>query len=99
MWEDLRLDEDPSWIVECLKNKTLMCVTDGSYMKDKAPNICSAGWVMVCKQTKRYISGTLVERLESADSYRGQCLGMLAIRLFLLAVEEYYCAISDGNKV
>ena len=37
MWEDLRLDEDPSWIVECLRNKTLTCVTDGSYMKDKAP--------------------------------------------------------------
>ena len=81
------------------QEQKLKCVTDGSYMKDNTSNICSAGWVMVCKQTKRYISGTLVERLESADSYRGQCLGMLAIRLFLLAVEEYYCVISDGNKV
>ena len=85
--------------MECLKNKTLTCVTDGSYMKDKAANICSAGWVMACKQTKRHISGTLVEHSESADSYRGECLGMLAIRLFLLAVEEYYGVITDGNKV
>ena len=99
MWEDLRLDEDPSWIVECLRNKTLTCVTDGSYMKDKAAKICSAGWVMACKQTKRHISGTLVEYSDSVDSYRGECLGMLAIRLFLLAVEEYYGVITDGNKV
>ena len=68
-------------------------------MKDRAPNICSAGWVMACKQTKRHISGTLVEHLELADSYRGKCLGMLAIRLFLLAAEEYYGVITDGNKV
>ena len=54
---------------------------------------------MACKQTKRHISGTLVEHLESADSYRGECLGMLAIWLFLLAAEEYYGVISDGNKV
>lgn len=60
MWEDLRLDKDPSWIVECLRKKTLTCVTDGSYMKDKAANICSAGWVMACKQTKRHISSSLV---------------------------------------
>ena len=63
----MRLDKDPSWIVEYLRNKTLTCVTDGSYMKDKAPNICSAGWVMACKQTKHHIFGTLVERLESVD--------------------------------
>ena len=87
MWHDLRLHEDPSWVAECLKNKTLVCVTDGSYMKGRAPNLCSAGWVMACKQTRRHISGTLVERSESADSYRGEMLGMLAIQLFLLAVE------------
>ena len=68
-------------------------------MKDKAANICSAGWIMACKQTKRHISGTLVKHSESVDSYRGECLGMLAIRLFLLAVEEYYGAITHGNKV
>ena len=59
-------------------------------MKDRASNMCSAGWVLACKQTRRHICGTLVERSESANSYRGELLGMLAILLFLLlAVEEY----------
>ena len=73
--------------------------TDRSYMKDKASNICSAGWVMACTQIKRHTSGTLVEHLKSTNSYRRKCLGMLAIRLILLAVEEYYGVVSDGNNV
>ena len=83
MWNDLRPNEDPMWVAECLRNKTLVCVKNGLYMKDKVPNLCSAE----CVQTKRYISGTLVKRLEMADSYRGECLGMLAM----------YKAVSSGS--
>ena len=90
MWKDVRLAEDPEWIVESLQNKTLVCVTDGSYDKQRAPNVSSAGWIMKCRQTGRQIQGSLVEVSPSAGSYRGEMLGMLAIRLFLLAVEEYY---------
>ena len=54
---------------------------------------------MAYKQTGRMISGTLVEKSQSADSYRGEMLGMLAIRLFLLAVEEYCGVITEDNKI
>ena len=44
MWEDLRLCESSlEWVVEGLREGTLVCVTDGSYFKKKAPNVCSAG--------------------------------------------------------
>ena len=66
-----------------------MCVTDGLYMKKHAKDVCSAGWILACRVTKRQIGGTFVKISPSADSYRGELLGMLAIRLFLLAVEEY----------
>ena len=69
MWEDLRMTESPEWVAECLRNKTLICVTDSSYAKKKASNVCSAGWIMACKRTGRMISGTLVEKSQSADSY------------------------------
>ena len=59
MWDGLKLSEDPLWVAECLKNKTLVCITDGSYNKQVTPDVCSAGWVMACTQTKRQISGTL----------------------------------------
>merc|ERR1711983_606585 len=47
----------------------------------------------------RTISGTLVEKSQSAGSYREEMLGMLAIRLLLLAVEEYCGEITKGNKI
>ena len=53
-----------------------------------------------CKQQdKTTISGTLIKIFPSADSYRGKMLGMLAIRLFLLAVEEFYGTISTSNDI
>ena len=35
----------------------------------------------------------------SADSYRGEILGMLAIRLFLLAVKEFYGTVTTSNDI
>ena len=99
MWEDLRLTEDLEWIVESLQNKSLVCVTDGLYDKQRAPDVCSAGWIMKCRRTGRQISGSLVEVSPSAGSYRGEMLGMLAIRLLLLAVEEYFGAITKDNRI
>ena len=97
MWQDVQMNETPEWAAECLRTGDLVCVTDGSYNKKSAPDICSAGWVLASKSTRRYIAGTLVERSPWANSYRGELLGMLAIRLFLLALEEYCDAVGQGT--
>ena len=98
MLECLRLNKKPEWVAECLQNWTLVCLTDGSYIKNSAPDLCSAGWVLACRRTCRYIAGTLVERSPWANSFRGELLGMLAIMLFLLAVEEYHEVVSSGTQ-
>ena len=79
MWKDLHMHEDPSWVVECLANNTLVCVTDGSYQMEFAPELCSAGWIMMCRKTCKCIGGTLVEKLSYASSYRGELLELLVI--------------------
>ena len=44
MWEDLRMCESSlEWVLEGLKEGTLVCVTNGSYFKKEAPDVCSAG--------------------------------------------------------
>ena len=53
--------------------------------------------MLASKLTRRYIAGTLVERSPWANSYREELLGMLAIRLFLLALEEYCDAVGQGT--
>ena len=43
MWQDVQMNETPEWAAECLRNGDLVCVTDGSYNKKSAPDICSTG--------------------------------------------------------
>ena len=43
MWSDLRLAESTEWVPEYLKNRTLMCVTYGSYQKEKLPTYVAQG--------------------------------------------------------
>ena len=80
MWEGLRMWKSSlEWVVEGLNEGTLVCVTDGSYFKREAPNVCSAGWIIADRRAKLQIGRTLTEISPSADSYRGKMLGMLAI--------------------
>ena len=65
--------ESPEWMAYYLRNKTLICVTDGSYAKKKAREVYSVGWIITCKQMGRIISGTLVKKSQSADSTEGRC--------------------------
>ena len=61
MWRDLCMDDSSlEWVVESLREGTLVCVTDGSYFKKKAPNVCGAGWILANSRTKRQIVGTLI---------------------------------------
>ena len=90
------LPDDSSWIAEVLTNNTLVCVTGRSYNQKKAPDLCGAGWKIYFKETLGYVSGSLIERSNSASSYRGELLGMLTIYLFLLTTKKY-CDVS-GTK-
>ena len=97
MWEGLTMPADPTWLKEAVTNNTLVCVTDGSYSMEKAPDICGAGWVIYCTAARRHISARLVERSDSASAYRGELLGMLAIHVILYAIEEYYGVTGDSK--
>ena len=89
---------DKKWLTDTVTNNTLVCVTYGSYSLEKAPDICSAGWIIYCTATKFKISTTLVERSDSASTYRRELLGMPAILLIpLYAIEEYYGVTEDSN--
>ena len=99
MWKHLKGNIDPGWIRTALEQGTLICATDGSYDAKRADNLCGAGWVIYCTASRQRLTGALVERSEAAGSYRGELLGMLAIRLLLLAVEEYCETHGDGSKI
>jgi hypothetical protein len=48
MWEGIEAGKDSpynmSWVAEGMANNSLVWVTDGSYDRKKAINLCGVGW-------------------------------------------------------
>lgn len=82
--------DDMSWIASALLDKSAVFVTDGSYNRVLAPDICGAGWVLVSTSSKKMIYGAFHERSNAASSYRGELLGLTAIHHLISFVLEYY---------
>ena len=61
MWEGIETEQPTynnlAWLVEGMKAKTLLWVTDGSYNRKQAPDLCGVGWVIICTRTGRRLTG------------------------------------------
>jgi hypothetical protein len=65
MWESLNLsgdgeDKDSAWLMEAIKENTLVAVTDGSYMKELYPDMNSCAFILECKRLLRANHGSLL---------------------------------------
>jgi hypothetical protein len=67
-----------------------MCVavTDGSYMGTLYPDIHFAAFVLECSNRSGRLWGSFPESSHCACSYRGELVGLMAIHLILLMVNE-----------
>ena len=93
-WDDLRTPDGIEWIPEAMSKGTLMSVTDGSYIKQLAPNFCGAGWIVQNKLTGKKVKGSLAEWSSFVGRYRGEMLGMLAVEYF-----QQHGKVGEGNRV
>ena len=85
LWRTLKCDGDGAWIGQGLLSGTLLVAHDGSYMKEIAPDVCSAAVMIYCSQTLQTCTCTIVEQSPSAGSYRGEILGAILAQLILRA--------------
>ena len=94
MWEVMEPGTDTpagiQWIVDGLRNGTLIWTTDGSYDRKKAVDLCGVGWMIFCTNTGFRLTGAFWERSTSASSYRAELLGLCALHLFSQALAEYH---------
>ena len=67
-------------------DNSLLAVTDGSYIKEYHPELCSAAFILECTKGRGRLVGALAEASVAANSYRGELLGLMVIHLLLLAV-------------
>ena len=92
MWTNLEVTGEDDWLVDAISDGSCYAVTDGSYIEDEYPDICSAAFIFECQNGRGRIVGSFVERSEDACAYRGELMGLMAIHLILRHVN----AISPG---
>ena len=94
MWRSLRLIGDDHWLEEAIEAGTCLAVTDGSYIKEFYPNVCSAAFILECREGRGRIIGSFPEKTVAACAYRGEMLGLMAIHLLLLAANKVWPNLS-----
>ena len=71
-----------------------MVVTNGSYIKEHWPELCSAAFVLEDSKGWGQLAGAFTEASVAENAYRGELLGLMAVHLLLLAVET----VSSGMR-
>ena len=83
MWENIDDSQQSKhnllWLAEGMKSNTLTWVTDGSYDRKQAADLCGVGWIIFCSKTGIRLTGTFWERSQSASSYRAEMLGLCSL--------------------
>jgi len=91
MWEHIvEGDIDVGWIWDALANGSFLAVTNGSYDREMAPTVSGSGWIIVSTTCKCTLRGSFLEVSQSAGSYRGELLGLVAIHTFANAIAQYF---------
>ena len=86
MWDSVEDEnQDLLWLVEGLRNSTIVAITNGSYDRQVAPTISGAGIVFCCTRAQQMLRANFYERLRTASSYRGKLLGLVALHMLILA--------------
>jgi hypothetical protein len=100
MWEHIvEGNINVGWIRDALANGTFLAVTDGSYDREMAPMVSRSGWIIVCTTCQRTLRGSFFKVSQSAGSYRGELLGLVAIHTFATAIAQYFSLQAILGKI
>lgn len=88
LWESVQLVGPTNWIAEAIASGTCIAVTDGSFQPKCRSDVCSAAFFLESTDRRFKLVGAFPERSETANAYRGELLGLLAIHLILLAINK-----------
>ena len=86
MWDSMVLIRDDDWIGNAIANRSCVAVTDGSYIRELYQNMCSVAFIIECTNGTGILIGSLPETTISANAYRSEILGLMAIHLIIRGV-------------
>ena len=82
------------WIEKAIANRSCVAVTDGSYMRELYPNVCSAAFIFECTDGTGRLIGSFPETTVSGNAYQGELLGPMAIQVILRSINEMAPSLS-----
>ena len=72
---------------------TLVAVTDGSYIKERYPHLCSTAFILECSKGSGRMFGSFPECSQGANAYHGELMGLMAIHLILPAANKVWLSL------
>ncbi len=87
------------WIHQSILDGSLVAVTDGSYIRELYPHLCSAAFVLECGKGQGWVIGSFSESLAVANAYQGELLGLMAIHLLLLSVNKIHPTLEGSVEI
>ena len=79
---------EDEWIEDAIQAKTLIAVTNRSYIRELYPDLYSAAFIPECTNGDGRLVRSLPEQTIAANAYRGELLDIMAIHLVLLNVNQ-----------
>jgi hypothetical protein len=88
LWDNMSVSGGTEWIHQSILDGSLVAVTDGLYIRELYPHLCSAAFVLECGKGQGWVIGLFSESLAITNAYRGELLGLMAIHLLLLSMNK-----------
>ena len=84
----MRYSGTGSWLYHSIAQGTLVCVSDGSFIRELHPDVCSSAIIMECSESKDRLTFSMTDTSPSANAFRGELIGLLAIHLILHSIHK-----------
>jgi hypothetical protein len=88
MWDNIQWEGNDNWLADSIQQGTCIAMTDESYMQTLYPVIHLAAFVLECLNKTGRLWGSFPESSRCACSYRRELVGLMAIHLIILSVNE-----------
>ncbi len=99
LWEHMSIEGRTEWVANEIQDRLLVAVMDGSYIRQLYPHLCSAVFVLECANGRGRIIGSFSESSATANTYRGELLGLMAIHLLLVSVNRVHTMLVGSVEV
>ena len=86
-------------VIEAMRNRIAILVTDISCNKTIAPTVKRVGWLLYCTTKKQKLCKKSFEQSARVECYQAELLGLLSIHMLCTVLEEVYEISEASGKI